>query len=236
MKKRVQSRRRVTLVGAFALEERVLLSTIGRSAHTQPVADVAKLPRTSHAIIGRGDMTKAPRATRNIISASGQPGGASVSPTARRWSWLANTYWYVPTTNLSAVLYNSTDGSSTGVSDQTVYHITSYRDGYFTGPSVTQLGSSSKSFSSMLGSVTPEGQVLLTFTTTSSNSSPSITEGFGKLTRKFGQWTMENQMFTAPSEKLQIGHWAYMLQTRPGMPSWHSLPSPEVSVPAFMSE
>ena len=27
-----------------------------------------------------------------------------------------------------------------------------------------------------------------------------------------------------PSDKLQIGHWAYMLQTRPGMASWKSLP------------
>ena len=157
-------------------------------------------------------------------------------PTVKRWSWLANTYWYVPTTNLHAVLYNSTTGSLMGVSDQTVYHITSYRGGYFTGPVVTQLGSSPASSSSMLGSVTPEGQVLLTFTTTSMNSSPSITEGFGKMTRKFGQWTMENQMFTAPNEKLQIGHWAYMLQTRPGMRIWNSLPSADVSIPEFLSQ
>ena len=35
---------------------------------------------------------------------------------------------------------------------------------------------------------------------------------------------------------LQIGHWAYMVQTHPGLPSWESLPSAGVSVPAFLSE
>src|ERR1700679_3521543 len=38
--------------------------------------------------------------------------------------------------------------------------------------------------------------------------------------RKARPWkrTMENQMFTLPTERSQIGHWAYMLQTRPGVP------------------
>jgi hypothetical protein len=88
----------------------------------------------------------------------------------------------------------------------------------------------------MLGSVTPEGRILLTFTVTSSSMSPSITECFGEMQRKRGQWTMENQMFTAPNETLQIGHWAYMVQTQPGLPSWKSLPSTGVSVPAFLNE
>ena len=63
----------------------------------------------------------------------------------RRWSWLANTYWYVPTSNLPAVLFNSSTGTLAPVSDQTVFQITGYRDGYFWGKAVTQLGSSSAS-------------------------------------------------------------------------------------------
>ena len=158
------------------------------------------------------------------------------SPTVKRWAWLANTYWYVPTSNLPATLFSSTTGSLTAVSDQTVFHITGYRNGYFWGKVVTQLGSSSASSSSMVGSVTPEGRVLLSFTQTSSSSSPSVTEGFGQMQRKRGQWTMENQMFTSPTEQLQIGHWAYMVQTHPGLPSWNSLPSAGVSVPTFLSQ
>jgi hypothetical protein len=77
------------------------------------------------------------------------------------------------------------------VSDQTVFHITGYGDGSFWGDAVTQLGSSSPSNSTMLGSATPEGKVLLTFTTTSANSSPSIADGYGTMVRKYGQWTMQ---------------------------------------------
>lgn len=162
--------------------------------------------------------TPARLAARAAVHPSVNPVSAAVTPTANRWSWLANTYWYVPTANLAAVLYDSETGRVQSVSDQTVFHITGFGGGYFWGDSVTQLGSNPASTSSMLGSVTPQGKVLLTFTTTSTSSSPSITEGYGTMVRKYGQWTMENQMFTSPSETLQIGHWAYMLQSRPGMP------------------
>jgi hypothetical protein len=173
--------------------------------------------------------------SRLAIQPPGHPDAQAVFPTAKRWSWLANTYWFVPPPNLPAVLYNSNTGTVTLVSDQTVYHIATYQNGYFWGNSVTQLGSGSPVQSSMLGSVTPEGKILLTFTQTSSSTSPTITEGFGVMQRKFGQWTMENQMFTAPTERLQIGHWAYMVRTRPGLSSWSSLPSAGVSVPTFLS-
>ncbi len=119
MKKCVKNRRRIALVGTYSLEDRVLLSTIGRSAVTQFIADIAKLPHPSHAV-DHIAMTKAPLAARVANNTSRHPAAASFVPTARRWSWLANTYWYVPTTNLPAVLYNSTTGSLMGVSDQTV--------------------------------------------------------------------------------------------------------------------
>ena len=161
--------------------------------------------------------------------------GVVLDPTPRRWSWLANSYWYVPTANLSATLFNSSTETIAPVLDQTVFQITDYANGYFWGKTVTQLGSSSPSGSSMIGSVTPEGKVLLTFTTVS-GSSPSITEGYGTMVRKRGKWTMENQMFTSPIQTLQIGHWAYMMQTHPGLASWNHLPSAGVSVPEFLGE
>jgi hypothetical protein len=223
------------LDGLRHLEHRVLLSTISRSTLPAPAAEVARLRHLSTTTVDVGEK-KARPAARVASDLLRGPTGAAIVPTARRWSWLANTYWYVPASNLAAVLYDSATGTVSSVSDQTVYHINDYRGGYFWGDSVTQLGSNSPSSSFMVGSVTPERKVLLTFTQTSTNSSPSITNGYGVMQRKFGQWTMENQMFTAPTEKLQIGHWAYMLQTRPGMPSWYSLPSAGVSVPEFLSE
>ncbi len=228
-------RRGVGLVELYSLEGRVLLSVTGHATVTKPPMEVGSLSHNTHELApARAISARSPAPVANHIVV--HPASAAVSSTARRWSWLANTYWYVPTSNLCAVLFNSATGSVQPVSDQTVFHITNYGDGYFWGESVTQLGSSSASTASMLGSVTPEGKVLLTFTTTSTNSSPFITEGYGTMIRKYGQWTMENQMFTSPSDTLQIGHWAYMLQTHPGMASWYSLPGADVSVPAFLSQ
>ncbi|WP_165247871.1 hypothetical protein [Paludisphaera soli] len=114
--------------------------------------------------------------------------------------------------------------------DQTVYHVSGYRNGYFWGETVSQLGSGEPMSSALVGSVTPQGRVLLTF-----SSSTEVVQGFGQMTRKHGQWTMENQMFTPTSSGAQVGHWAYMVQTRPGMKSWNALPAVGVSVPTFLA-
>jgi hypothetical protein len=230
MKDRQTRRRRSVTVGAFSLERRQLLTSLGHLASTPSAALIDTFPSTHviHPHTGPAEHDASRRAEHPHVKV--------VTPSVRRWSWLANTYWYVPPPNLPAVLYNSKTGTLTPDSDQTVYHIAGYKNGYFWGQSATQLGSNPPSDSSMLGSVTPEGRVLLTFTATSDNGSPSITEGFGEMQRKSGQWTMENQMFTAPTETLQIGHWAYMMQTHPGLPSWSSLPSASVSVPTFLNQ
>jgi hypothetical protein len=201
--------------GARPVETRVLLSAIGRAVPVPP-AEFAPI----HA--------------RPAIHHGGPSSDGPAGPTTRRWAWLADTYWYVPTANLPAVLFNGSTGAGTSVSDQTVFHIAGYSRGYFSGSVVTQLGTSAPSSSNMIGSVTPEGAVLLSFTRTGSGSSPAVTQGIGRMTKRFGQWTMENQMFTSPTETLQIGHWAYMVQTRPGMPSWRSLPGVGESVPEFL--
>jgi hypothetical protein len=124
--------------------------------------------------------------------------------------------------------------------DQTVFHITGYQNRYFWGVVGTQLGTSWPTYSSMLGSVTPEGKVLLLFQEMESSSSPTITEGRGQMTVKFGRWTMANQVFistddTITSVGVGLGYWAYMVQTRSALPSWYSLPSSGVSVPQFLA-
>lgn len=153
------------------------------------------------------------------------------APASNRWAWLADTYWYVPRANLPAVVYNPTTGTLVPVRDQTVFHITGYRNGYFWGVTVSQFGDGAPSSSALVGSVTPQGRVLLSFTSTSG----TVTQGFGVMARPAGQWTMLNQMFTTPSSRTQIGHWAYMVQTRPGQRSWNVLPSAQVSVPTFLA-
>jgi hypothetical protein len=169
-------------------------------------------------------------ALRRAVEAALVRPATKPQPTAARWAWLANTYWYVPTPNLPALIYDSKSGALVPVLDQTVYHITGYRNGYFWGETVTQLGRSKPTSTALVGSVTPEGRVLLTFT-----SSSNATTGYGTMTRRNGVWTMANQMFTRTTTGSLVGHWAYMMQTRPGTRSWSSLPLARVSVPKFLS-
>lgn len=208
------------------LEERALLSVGGatESPHVQAAA----------AQVYTGESGR--------IESAGHRDRSAVSQTSSHWSWLANTYWYVPSSNVPAVVLDTTNPTSPAVlplADQTVFHITGFRDGYFWGVTVAQLGASAPSSSSMVGSVTPEGRVLLLFSPVGSSSGATMTEGIGRMVQEYGQWTMENQMFTSPGdqssgESLDLGHWAYMVQTRPGLASWDSLPFVGVSVPQFL--
>ncbi len=183
----------------------------------------------AEALAQRQQALLAARQTQEAAPRTHQP------PIGSRWSWLADTYWYVPPVNLPAVVYDPTSEVILPVSDQTVFHITGFRGGYFWGVTVSQLQNAEPTCSTMVGSVTPEGRVLINFTLSADSTSPTITQGIGQMRPRFGQWTMENQMFSNPSGQPQVGHWAYMVQTRPGLPSWESLPGVGVSVPEFLS-
>ncbi len=230
-------RRRLSFVlgGGVALESRSLLSV---AVHHVPVSAADHFTRRLEPAPSEVRILHAQTQTEIHVAPHPQNrhNQPSVAPTSNRWSWMAGTYWYVPTANLQATLYNSSTGTLSMLRDQTVFQVTGYSGGYFWGKVVAQFGSSAPSGSSMVGSVTPEGKVLLLFTQSSADTTPSVTQGYGTMVRKFGQWTMENQMFTPPGSTIQIGHWAYMVQTRPRMVSWNHLPSVGVSVPTFLSE
>ena len=102
------------------------------------------------------------------------------TPQAGRWQWLAHTYWYVPRANLLALASSPARRTPAPVSDQTVYYISNYADGYFWGTtavSYTRPGGSAASAQvsclQLVGSVTPEGDVHLTFTPLSAKPAPS---------------------------------------------------------------
>ena len=159
---------------------------------------------------------------------------SAVADTVLDWRWLEGTTWYVPTSGLPAYLYLAEENQLVPVSDQTVYMITGYRNGFFWGKTAGKLGNSEVSCSSLVGSVTPEGSVYLTFTPFPYAEGSEATVGIGNMTRKAGKWSMLNQMSTG-SGSAQVGHWAYMLQTYPGASSWSSLPGVAMSVPDFMA-
>lgn len=153
--------------------------------------------------------------------------------TVRDWNWLNGTTWIVPPTGLAAYVYSPAQNQLVPVQDQTVYTITGYRDGYFWGRTATKLGNGPVTCKALVGSMTPEGSIYLTFTDQPATDGATTTIGIGNMVRKGYQWTMANQMSTG-SSSAQVGHWAYMVQSRPGSASWYSLPGVGVSVPDFM--
>ena len=143
------------------------------------------------------------------------------------WRWLNGTTWYIPTSGLPAYTYTPLNNTITPVQDQTVYTITGYRNGYFWGRTAGQIDTNDISCMSLVGSVTPEGKIYLTFTPFPCSPGDEPTVGVGTMVRKAGKWMMQNQVSTG-SPSLQIGHWAYMVQTKPNTASWYSLtPSPK---------
>ena len=152
---------------------------------------------------------------------------------ASTWDWLAGTYWYVPVSNLRAYLSRPESRQMTPVNDQTVFHITDYRDGYFWGDTAVQIGDQARTCYFLSGSVSPLGNVLLTFTSRGNSKQTVVTHGSGAMCLLGNQPAMLNQMSSGSAE-LQVSHWAYMLQTKEGDSSWEKLPGVNISVPDFL--
>lgn len=149
------------------------------------------------------------------------------------WSWLVGTYWYVPTDYLPAMQQvNIAQPSITQVNDQTLWYFTQYSGGYLVGQCACSINAGAYAYQSIVGSVTPDGEVSLSFTPVGGISlnpvqgSLTIANfilGRGKMVRHHGQWAFLMQM-TGGNGAYNLSHWAYMMQTRSGEASWTDIP------------
>jgi hypothetical protein len=139
--------------------------------------------------------------------------------------------------------YDAARNTLAWIVDQTVWHITGYRDGYFWGicsvlvhdasDDVPSHGRSARPTGlALLGSITPEGSVHLTFVPGAALTSRSATIGLGRAIEHEGGIALEMQMSTGILER--TAHWAYMTQTKPGDSSWDALPGVGLSVPEML--
>jgi hypothetical protein len=168
--------------------------------------------------------------------AAAQSTQESVSPVYNDWSWFKDTYWVVPEQNISAVAQSATNPSQFNlVRDQTVFHFTDYFNGYFTGVVVAKLSSAESvpGCQYVLGEVTPQGVVHLAMYNVSDGS--IINQPMGNMVQVNGQWTMVNTMTAPATGGGSVSHWAYMVLSKPGDPSWNNLPFANESVPAFVA-
>ncbi|MBL8152471.1 MAG: hypothetical protein JNN15_21305 [Blastocatellia bacterium] len=153
------------------------------------------------------------------------------------WSWLQDTYWYVQTDGLPALQLDVDDNSLSWIVDQTVWHITGYQQGYFWGVSATAVMDDSGREQeprpvcfTMLGTITPEGNVHLTFIPARNSSSTTI--GIGLVREQNASFTFEMQM--SSGKDTLTAHWAYMARVRPEDPAWNNLPGVNISVPEML--
>jgi hypothetical protein len=153
------------------------------------------------------------------------------------WSFLSNSYWIVPPANLPALLSDTSNGGTfVPIVDQTVFHIQTYQGGYFWGQVATMLTiggeASGPNCYQLVGSITPEGSVQLSFTPTGSTG--VATTGLGTMRFIRNQWTMENQMSTGVNSGL-VTHWAYMAQCHANQPCQQQLPGTSLTVAQMLA-
>jgi len=149
--------------------------------------------------------------------------------------WLAGSYWYCPAPDMPALQTRSTDVFLWAI-DQTVWQVGGYRDGYFWGAASTVLtpagatpDPSQRSLATFFASITPEGDVHVTFV----RSAASTTLGIGRLQGEGANARFVMQMSSGPGTALVV-HWAQMRPIAPGDAAWDDLPGAGISVPAML--
>lgn len=145
-----------------------------------------------------------------------------------------NSTWVVPPETLLAYLYDN--ATVTPVSDQTVWVFSGYNHGYFSGQSYTAIDNSILSQRFLIGSVTSEGKVYITFYSSTTTSTDLVT-GIGDLNIKSsGQCSFTMQMNTGQNGVSGLIHWSYMIPVNPGDVYYNNLPGTNMSVPQYLAQ
>lgn len=145
-----------------------------------------------------------------------------------------NLTWVVPPQTLLAYLYDN--ANLTPVSDQTVWVFSAYNQGYFAGQSYTAINNSTLSLRYLIGSVTSEGKVFITFYSGTSTNT-DLVSGIGNLNvTSSGQCTFIMQMNSGQNGVSGLTHWSYMVPVNPGDAFYNNLPGTQMSVPQFLAQ
>lgn len=169
----------------------------------------------------------------NALPASGKPYSASNRADPYQYCF-NNSTWVVPPQTLLAYLYDN--ATVTPASDQTVWVFSNYNQGYFSGQSYTAIDNSILSQRYLIGSVTSEGKVFITFYSGTSTSTDLIS-GIGTLNVKSsGQCTFTMQMNSGQNGVSGLIHWSYMISVNPGDVYYNNLPGTNMSVPQFLAQ
>lgn len=146
-------------------------------------------------------------------------------------SLLTNSIWIVPKQTLKAFFI--VNNITTKVKDQTVWVIDSYDSGYFFGTSYTTLNKTPQSKMKLIGSITPNGNVLISF-----YSGDSMVTGIGTFSEIGKEYKFLMQMSNIISSDGMVQgltHWSYMESVTRTSYEYQNLPGVGISVPEFIS-
>lgn len=165
--------------------------------------------------------------------------------TSDRWAWLAGTYWYVPTETLPALQVADLHTQRTRlINDQTLWFFERFDSGYLIGRAAISLDGGDFQPLTIVGSVTPPGDVMVTLAPTDTIdlslrdgvTIATLSNGAGRLVQRNGEWVFLMQMNNGTSVG-NISHWSYMVQSTPDDKSWTDLPGvPGVSIGEVFAE
>jgi hypothetical protein len=148
---------------------------------------------------------------------------------------IKNTIWIVPPSTLLAYQYTPSD--DTAVTDQTVWVVDSYDNGYFFGNSYTAVinsGSTTYTQKKMLGTVTSGGAVYITFIPSGAIATTDLVNGIGTFVNLQGSYQFVMQT-NAGSTTDGLSHWSYMISIDENSPYYDNLPGVNQSLPEFLS-
>jgi len=148
--------------------------------------------------------------------------------------------WIVPEDGIYSVTHSARTGDFRVIRGQTVFHITDYFNGYWTGSVVVKVtGLQFPTCQTVLGQVTPEGEVYMTMYDIDSGLVRNNPVGNMVKTTVDGrrEWTMVNMMTSTVgrNDENTMSHWAYMVQSEDGDATFDRLPFARESIPEFMS-
>ena len=135
---------------------------------------------------------------------------------------LNNSVWIVPKETLLA--YSIDNNIITEVKDQTIWAIDSCQNNYVFGTSYLTLNNVLISKNKIIGSITPFGDVLLTF-----YSDKETTTGYGKFLKINGEYQFLMQMNTINGTS-GLCHWSYMKRVTKCDPEYNIIPSTNFGV------
>jgi len=149
---------------------------------------------------------------------------------------IQNSTWVVPPETLLAYTY--IEKKYIPVSDQTVWTINNFNQGYFFGESYTSINHGSFSQRHLIGSVTPFGDVYITFyPVKSAIRDTDLVQGIGKIILdENGQCAFVMQMNSGQNNFSGLTHWSYMISVKKHDPYYKRLPGENISVPEFLKK